>query len=56
MRPRSIYFCFEGGGKMRTPSRNIDMAPGSLAVPLLFRIPYGEDTAGRTKEWPSNLD
>ena len=28
-----IYFCFEGGGKMRTPSDTIDVVPGrSLSI------------------------
>src|SRR5262249_21363636 len=27
-----IYFCFEGGGKMRTPERTIDVTPGSFVV------------------------
>ena len=36
-----IYFCFEGGGKMKT---------------LLFRVRYGGDMAARVKDWPSSLD
>src|SRR5436305_14442493 len=27
-----IYFCFTGGGKMRTPERTIDVVPGSFGV------------------------
>jgi len=53
-----IYFCFQGGGKMRTPQRMIDVVPGSFVVhpsgelheyangpqrTLLFRVRYGED-------------
>ncbi len=66
-----IYFCFEGGGKMRTPDETIDVAPGMLVVhppgelheyingperSLLFRVRYGARMAGRTQEWPSNTD
>ena len=66
-----IYFCFEGGGTMRTPSETIDIVPGSFVVhprgelheyangserTLLFRVRYGEEMSGRTKEWPSNPD
>jgi quercetin dioxygenase-like cupin family protein len=64
-----IYFCFEGGGVMRTPGETIDIAPGSFVVhprgelheyingprrTLLFRVRYGDGMSGRTKEWPSN--
>jgi quercetin dioxygenase-like cupin family protein len=64
-----IYFCFEGGGTMRTQDRTIPVTPGSFVVhprgelheyvngparTLLFRVRYGEDFASRTKEWPSN--
>ena len=64
-----IYFCFEGGGTMRTPEATIDIVPGSFVVhprgelheykngparTLLFRVRYGARMAGRTKEWPSN--
>ena len=50
-----IYFCFEGGGKMKTPDANIDVIPGSFVVhppgelheytngaerTLLFRVRY----------------
>src|SRR5262249_47436976 len=27
-----IYFCYEGGGRMRTPTRTIDVVPGSFVV------------------------
>ena len=27
-----IYFCFTGGGKMRTPKETIDVVPGSFVV------------------------
>ena len=64
-----IYFCFEGGGRMRTPSETIELGPGTFVVhppgelheytngaqrTLLFRVRYGEDMSGRTKEWPNN--
>ena len=64
-----IYFCFEGGGRMRTPTETIEIGPGTFVVhprgelheyangpqrTLLFRVRYGSDMAGRTKEWPSN--
>jgi quercetin dioxygenase-like cupin family protein len=57
-----IYFCFEGGGKMRTPERTIDVVPGSFVVhprgelheyingpqrTLLFRVRYGDDMSTR---------
>ena len=70
MRPR-LYFCFEGGGTMKTPSETVEVKPGSFVV-----HPPGElhewitgprarscsacatatNMAGRTKEWPSNPD
>ena len=61
-----IYFCFEGGGKMRTPERTIDVTPGAFVVhprgelheyengprrTLLFRVRYGEDMATRFFDW-----
>ena len=27
-----IYFCFEGGGRMRTPTETIEIGPGSFVV------------------------
>jgi quercetin dioxygenase-like cupin family protein len=66
-----IYFCFEGGGTMRTPSGTVAVTPGSFVVhprgelheyvngperTLLFRVRYGEDMSTRTKDWPSNPD
>src|SRR5262249_9205885 len=57
-----IYFCFEGGGTMRTPSETIAIEPGTFVVhprgemheyvngperTLLFRVRYGgESQAG----------
>jgi quercetin dioxygenase-like cupin family protein len=64
-----IYFCFEGGGTMRTPTETIAVKPGCFVVhprgelheyangptrTLLFRVRYGDDMSTRTKEWPSN--
>jgi quercetin dioxygenase-like cupin family protein len=66
-----IYFCFQGGGTMRTPSGVVDVKPGSFVVhprgelheyingpqrTLLFRVRYGDDMSTRTKDWPSNSD
>ena len=56
-----IYFCFEGGGTMRTPETTVAITPGSFAVhpagelheyengserSVLLRVRYGEDVAG----------
>ena len=61
-----IYFCVEGGGKMRTPERIVDIAPGSFVVhlpgelheyqngpqrTLLFRVRYGETMKSRHMGW-----
>ena len=66
-----IYFCFEGGGQMRTPERTIDVTPGSFVVhprgelheyingptrTLLFRVRYGDAMTTKTKEWRGNSD
>jgi mannose-6-phosphate isomerase-like protein (cupin superfamily) len=66
-----LYFCFEGGGAMKTPTETVDVKPGCFVVhprgelhewrtgpqrTLLFRVRYGEEFSGRTKEWPSNPD
>jgi quercetin dioxygenase-like cupin family protein len=66
-----IYFCYEGGGTMRTPEQTIAIAPGSFVVhppgelheyangpqrTLLFRVRYGADMASRTKEWRDKPD
>ena len=52
-----IYFCFEGGGTMRTPDKTIAIEPGAFIVhprgelheyingpqrTVLFRVRYGE--------------
>ena len=61
-----IYFCFEGGGKMRTPSETIDVVAGAFVVhpagevheyingphrTLLFRVRYGTDMTARHADW-----
>jgi quercetin dioxygenase-like cupin family protein len=61
-----IYFCYEGGGKMRTPERIIDVTPGSFVVhpagevheyingpqrTLLFRVRYGTDMRAHHVAW-----
>jgi quercetin dioxygenase-like cupin family protein len=66
-----IYFCFEGGGKMRTPRETIDIVPGAFVVhppgevheyingpqrTLLFRVRYGEDMSSRHFEWRGNAE
>ena len=66
-----IYFCFSGGGKMRTPSKTIDVAPGSFVVhppgevheyvngpqrTLLFRVRYGTDMLSRHIERRGHAD
>ena len=64
-----IYFCFIGGGTMRTPTGDVAVVPGSFVVhprgelheyvngparSLLFRVRYGDDTSTRSKDWPTN--
>jgi quercetin dioxygenase-like cupin family protein len=64
-----IYFCFEGGGTMRTPAQNVDIVPGAFVVhppgelheyingpsrTILFRVRYGADMASRHFEWRDN--
>jgi quercetin dioxygenase-like cupin family protein len=61
-----IYFCFTGGGKMRTPEREVEVTPGSFVVhppgelheyvngaarTLLFRVRYGADMAACFLAW-----
>ena len=61
-----IYFCYQGGGKMRTPERIIDVTPGSFVVhpagevheyingpqrTLLFRVRYGTDMRAHHVAW-----
>jgi len=64
-----IYFCFQGGGSMKTPEGTLPITPGSFVVhvpgelheytngperSLLFRVRYGKDKVARLKAWPSN--
>jgi quercetin dioxygenase-like cupin family protein len=57
-----IYFCYEGGGKMNTPERTVDIVPGSFVVhppgelheyvngpkrTMLFRVRYGTGMESR---------
>jgi len=64
-----IYFCFEGGGIMRTDSGEVEVRKGGLVVhprgelheyingenrTILFRVRYGESMISRTKDWPTN--
>jgi quercetin dioxygenase-like cupin family protein len=64
-----IYFCYSGGGTMRTPGRSVDVRPGSFVVhppgelheyangsqrTLLFRVRYGTDMASRHFDWRGN--
>ena len=66
-----IYFCFEGGGTMRTPDETIAVAPGAFVVhppgelheyengpqrTLLFRVRYGVDMAARYLDWRAHAD
>ena len=66
-----IYFCFSGGGAMRTPERTIAVTPGSFVVhppgelheyangperTLLFRVRYGGDMLARHIEWRGRPD
>ena len=61
-----IYFCFEGGGTMRTPQTTVAVVPGAFVVhppgevheyangqqrTLLFRVRYGTDMAARHLDW-----
>lgn len=64
-----IYFCFSGGGTMRTPKETIAVVPGSFVVhppgevheyengptrTLLFRVRYGSDMLSRHWQWRGN--
>ena len=60
-----IYFCFEGGGTMRTPQETVTVTPGSFVVhppgelhewttgpdrTLLFRVRYGGPHQGMAEQ------
>jgi quercetin dioxygenase-like cupin family protein len=64
-----IYFCFSGGGTMRTPESTVPVTPGSFVVhppgelheyangpqrTLLFRVRYGADMLTRHMDWRGN--
>ncbi len=66
-----IYFCFQGGGTMRTPESSSVVAPGSFVVhppgevheyengparTLLFRVRYGTDMAAHHLQWRGRTD
>ena len=66
-----IYFCFEGGGRMVTPTETREVVPGAFVVhppgelheytngprrSQLFRVRYGPDVGYRTIAWPTNAD
>ena len=66
-----IYFCYQGGGIMRTPTEEVAIHPGAFVVhppdelheyengsarTLLFRVRYGEDVTSRTACWRGMAD
>ena len=66
-----IYFCFSGGGTMRTPRETIAVTPGSFVVhpagevheyengserTLLFRVRYGLDMLAHHHAWRGNTE
>jgi quercetin dioxygenase-like cupin family protein len=61
-----IYFCWSGGGTMRTPKETVAVVPGSFVVhppgevheyengrdrSLLFRVRYGTDMRAHHVDW-----
>ena len=65
-----IYFCYQGGGIMKTPDETIEVKPGAFVVhppgevheytngperTLLFRVRYGTDMVSRKVDWPTNV-
>ena len=66
-----IYFCFSGGGTMRTPAQTVAVTPGAFIVhppgevheyangparTLLFRVRYGADMRAHHVEWRGNIE
>lgn len=66
-----IYFCYRGGGTMRTLDQTVEVTPGSFVVhpagelheyengpgrTLLFRVRYGDDMVSRAIAWRGNPD
>ena len=64
-----IYFCFSGGGTMRTPHETVAVMPGAFVVhppgevheyengaqrTLLFRVRYGADMRAHHCAWRGN--
>jgi len=64
-----IYFCYEGGGVMRTENDEVEVKKGSFVVhprgelheytngserTILFRVRYGDSMKSMTKNWPTN--
>ena len=64
-----IYFCFSGGGVMRTPEQTVEITPGSFVVhppgelheyangahrTVLFRVRYGSDMRAHFHDWRGN--
>lgn len=68
-RATEIYFCYQGGGTIRTPERSVEVRPGSFVIhpagelheyangperTLLFRVRYGDGMLSRTLAWRGN--
>ena len=66
-----IYFCFSGGGTMRTPKETVAVTPGAFVVhppgevheyengaarTLLFRVRYGPDMRAHHYGWRGNAE
>jgi len=66
-----IYFCFSGGGTMRTPTETIAVTPGAFVVhppgevheyengstrTMLFRVRYGNDMRAHHCDWRGKKD
>jgi quercetin dioxygenase-like cupin family protein len=66
-----IYFCFSGGGTMRTPTETVAVTPGGFVVhpsgevheyengsgrTMLFRVRYGADMRVHHCAWRGNPD
>jgi quercetin dioxygenase-like cupin family protein len=66
-----IYFCFSGGGRMRTPKQTVEVEPGAIVVhppgevheyengpqrTLLFRVRYGADMRAHHRQWRGHAD
>lgn len=66
-----IYFCFSGGGTMRTPQQTVMIEPGAFVVhppgevheyangpqrTMLFRVRYGANMRARYYNWRGKPD